>query len=108
MKINQGSDLLAEKLYDNITVGQIGSGSTTPTANDTGLETAIVSSDLTLVKVLTGNAVINTYTSDPSLTGTVSEYITTISGSAISHDVFTNIIMDANKELIIEETFFIN
>jgi len=109
MKLNSYLNKLAQWINDDITKGICGDGSTTPTADDTSLESPISATEKSVEKELSGNSIKFTYTlysTDGEFT--ITEFgLKNDSGEFISRDVFPEIVKDSTVDLIIEKTFII-
>ena len=109
MKLNSYINKLAQWINDDITEGVLGTGTTTPTSDDNGLENPDETTAKTVEKELSGNTVKFTYTLySTDGTYTITEFgLRNSSGEYINRDVFPEITKDGTMDLIIEKTFII-
>ena len=112
MKQNEYLNALAQLISTDIQYGIVGTGSTTPTQDDGGLETPDASTDKFIEYSVSNNSVTFTYTlrsTDTNITATEFGLKKEAGTDAtfISRDVFPATTKDGTVDLVIEKTFFI-
>ncbi len=109
---NEFLSQIASLLADSVNYGVLGTGTTTPTANDGELEIPDADTVLPVEKTVTGNSVKFIYTlRSTDKNGTFTEFglksESGTTGTFISRDVFPEINKDSTIDFIIEKTVFV-
>jgi hypothetical protein len=112
--IQKGLNRIRDLIYDDIDIGQLGTGGTASTESDTDLETPDATTELTLVTKTKSNKSIKfdyTLPSTGGTTGTYKEYKLSDSYSLFCYDriVFTGISFtkDGTKDLKISKSYYL-
>ena len=109
---NEFLSQIAQLLADAVDYGLLGTGTTTPTADDGELEAPDANTVKTIEKTTSGNSVKFVYTlKSTDVNGTYTEFgLKSESGTAgtfICRDLFPEITKDSTVDFVIEKTVFV-